>query len=39
VGTFGSDGEVWGVGWRPMEADQKEVGKKFVSGGDEKVVK
>lgn len=39
VGTFGGDGEVWGVAWRPMAADETEVGKRFVSGGDEKIVK
>ncbi|KAL7411590.1 WD repeat-containing protein 61 [Mrakia frigida] len=40
VGTFQeAEGASWGVDWRPLECDQREVGKRFVSGGEEKVVR
>jgi hypothetical protein len=39
VGTFGEAAEVWGVAWRPYEANQAEVAKRFVSAGDERAVR
>jgi WD40 repeat protein len=39
VGTFGEGAEVWGVSWRPLEANQAEIGKRFVSAGDERAVR
>ncbi|CED84130.1 FOG: WD40 repeat [Phaffia rhodozyma] len=40
LGSFGENAEVWGVAWRPvLEADMSKTGKRFVSGGDEKVVR
>ena len=39
VGTFGGESLSWGVDWRPLECDQREVGKRFVTAGEEKVVK
>lgn len=39
MGTFQESEASWGVDWRPLEVDQREVGKRFVSGGEEKVVR